>query len=171
MKKVRFFLGIGFLLLAVTGGVSGETQGNLQMVGGVCQKIESGGTGQPATRSTVLVSDAKPGEVLSFVITYRNTSKQPIKNAVVAHPIPEELEYISTSFVKTGVSQATFDVSVDGGKIYGELSRLSVTQPDGQPRPARAKDVTVVRWTVQSAIDAGEDAFVSIRGKVKEPAP
>jgi uncharacterized repeat protein (TIGR01451 family) len=169
MKK-RAFLAMGFFLFLVGSGTAGAQDG-LKMVSGIFQKIEGGGSGQPAKRETVNIADIKPGAVLAYVITYRNTGDQPIKNAVVAHPVPEELEYISTSFVKGGDSQAAFEVSVDEGKSYGDLSRLSITQPDGTPRPARAKDVTAVRWTIQSGVGAKEDAFVSIRGKVKEPTP
>jgi len=161
---------MGFLLLVASRGNS-ETPGHLNIVNAVFQKIESGGAGQPATRTTVQASEAQPGSILTYVITYRNTSKQPIKEAVLTHPVPEELEYISTSFVKMGDSHARFDVSVDGGKNYGDLSSLTVAQPDGKHRPAKAKDVTAVRWTIQSPVNAGEDAFVSIRGTVKEPSP
>jgi len=169
MKKAVFLV-MGVFLALMGSGSSGAQDG-LKMVGGVFQKIEAGQPGKPVTRETVLLTDVKPGGVISYVITYRNTGDQPVKNAVVAHPIPEELEYISTSFVKGGDSQATFEVSVDEGKSYGDLSRLSITQPDGTSRPAKAKDVTAVRWTIQSSVGAKEDAFVSIRGKVKEPTP
>jgi len=169
MKKIVFLM-IGLLLLIGEigkGSGGAETQNSLKMVGAVFQTIESGGVGKPAIRKTVMLTDVSPGTELSYVVTHRNTGNQPVKDAVITHEVPEELEYISTSSIKTGVNNATFEVSVDGGKSYGDISRLFVTPPGGESRSAKARDVTAVRWILHSEVAAGEDAFIYIRGKAK----
>jgi hypothetical protein len=58
-------------------------------------------------------------------------------------------------------------VSVDGGKTYDTLSRLTVTDADGKRRAAKSSDVTHVRWSLKSAVKPGEEGKVSFRAKVE----
>jgi uncharacterized repeat protein (TIGR01451 family) len=164
VRKIIFFVVV--LLLVVTGGV--KAGGHLEVVGAVFKEMGSRGPNGKITWKTVPITESAPGAEVSYVITFKNAGDQPLLGATAAHPVPAEVEFISTSFVKKGVSQATFEVSVDHGTIYGNLSDLKIPQDADEPRKAKAQDVTDVRWQVQSPIDAGEEISVSFRGRVKQ---
>jgi uncharacterized repeat protein (TIGR01451 family) len=55
---------------------------------------------------------ARPGDLIEYVATYRNTGKQPVKNLVATLPIPENTEFVPGSprpeNAKAGLSQEAF---------------------------------------------------------------
>ena len=81
-----------------------------------------------------------PGDKLLFATAYQNKGTVEVKNFVVTNPIPA-----GVAFVHAGTDQ--FVVSVDGGKIWGNLAQLKVIDTAGS-RPAQASDVTHIRWTL-----------------------
>lgn len=82
-----------------------------------------------------------PGDRLLFSTAYVNNGSQPVEHFVVTNPLPSAVVLASDS--ATGL-----DVSVDGGKTYGQLASLSVPDGNGATRPAQAGDVTHVRWII-----------------------
>jgi uncharacterized repeat protein (TIGR01451 family) len=52
--------------------------------------------------------DAKPGDVIEYVATYRNTGKEPIRDLQATLPIPVETEWLSGSARPSG-AQASLD--------------------------------------------------------------
>jgi uncharacterized repeat protein (TIGR01451 family) len=101
-----------------------------------------------------------PGDRLVFVLRYRNNGAQPATDFVVTNPLPAAVAFDSTS--------DTFaTVSVDGGRTWGPLASLTVTNADGSSRPARADEVTHVRWAFTQPIPAGEAGRLMFRGVVK----
>ena len=82
-----------------------------------------------------------PGDKLIFSTGYRNTGGEPVKDFVVTNPIPE-----GVMLAPEGAGDLT--VSVDGGKTWGKLASFSVSNGQGGTRPAEARDVTHVRWTL-----------------------
>jgi len=101
-----------------------------------------------------------PGDRLLFVLTYKNVGAQPASNFVVTNPIPNAVAYAGTDGIQPVVS-------VDGGKSWGPLATLKVKQPDGTLRAAQPGDVTHVRWTLATAIPAGQGGKLSFRGVVR----
>ena len=140
--------------------------------------------------STTLVSPEKvtvvPGDKLLFTLGYTNTTSAPAANFVAVNPIDPSVAF-------TGVTEDWAELSVDGGKSWGKLSQLTVldepaapgadaadtvadersgevTRPATQPvapRPARAEDVTHVRWKFAQPIPAGGTGELSFRGVVR----
>ena len=100
-----------------------------------------------------------PGDRVVFVLTYRNGSAQPATGFVINNPLPAAVSYESAEGAQPVVS-------VDGGKSWGPLAALKITQPDGTIRPATAADVTHLRWTF-AAIAPGQSGKLSFRGVVK----
>jgi uncharacterized repeat protein (TIGR01451 family) len=100
-----------------------------------------------------------PGDHVVFVLTYRNGGAQPATGFVINNPLPA-----SVSFESSEGAQPI--VSVDGGKSWGTLASLKVTQPDGSVRAATPADVTHLRWTF-AAIAPGQAGKLSFRGVVK----
>lgn len=101
-----------------------------------------------------------PGDNLVFVLAYRNAGTTPAANFVVTNPLPAAVQF-----------QAATDpqarVSVDGGRSWGLLRELSVTNPDGTRRTAQTSDVTHVRWAFATPIPVGGEGKVTFRGTVK----
>jgi len=100
-----------------------------------------------------------PGDHLLFQTDYKNTGATAADHFVVTNPVPASVAY-------AGESTAGAEMSVDGGKNYGQLSALRVKTPDGQSRPARPEDVTNLRWTL-ATIAPGTSGSLKYRGMVK----
>ncbi len=82
-----------------------------------------------------------PGDHLVFSTQYRNAGAQPVTNFVITNPIPAAVTVAPES-------AATLNVSVDGGKTWGRLATLTVSDGKGGKRAAQAGDVTHLRWTL-----------------------
>lgn len=101
-----------------------------------------------------------PGDRLVFVLNYRNASAKPAEKFVVTNPMPAAVQYAEAG-------DGTAQVSVDGGKSWGALAALQVADRDGTMRPARAEDVTHIRWAFNAPIPAGGSGKLMFRGIVK----
>ena len=101
-----------------------------------------------------------PGDRLLFVLNYRNASAKPAEKFVVTNPLPAAVQ-----FAEHGDGAA--ELSVDGGKSWGNLGALRVRSADGSLRPARADDVTHIRWAFKAPIPAGGSGKLMFRGVVK----
>ena len=128
------------------------------------QEVELKGPDGKLERKTLPAATVVPGTVVSYVIRYQNLGGQPADQVAITNPIPNGMEFVSATS-----APAVFppEVSVDGGKAFGELSKLSVSGKDGKPRPATAADVTQVRWRFQSTLKPGADGQVEFRARLK----
>lgn len=82
-----------------------------------------------------------PGDRLLFATSYENAGSEAVENFVVTNPLP--------SAIRLADADPTFDVSVDGGKTFGNLASLQVDEPEKGLRAAEARDVTHIRWTLK----------------------
>jgi uncharacterized repeat protein (TIGR01451 family) len=103
---------------------------------------------------------AKPGDVIEYVATYRNSGKQPVKNLVATLPIPENTEFIAGSArpagAKAGVSVAAFaDIP---------LKRSSVRNGVAIEEPVPLREYRYLRW---SASELGAEKAVTFAARVK----
>ncbi len=117
-----------------------------------------------------------PGDKLLFVNAYRNTGQSAVTGFVVNNPVHAAVALIE-------VVEDWALVSVDGGKSFGKLSELTVTEtatvaataeettdtaaPVQTTRPAIASDVTHIRWILASPIAPGASGELRFRGVVK----
>ncbi|NJS14452.1 MAG: DUF11 domain-containing protein [Sphingopyxis sp.] len=101
-----------------------------------------------------------PGDRLLFVLNYRNASGKPAEKFVVTNPMPSAVQYAEQG-------EGTAQVSVDGGKNWGELGQLRVADANGADRAARNEDVTHIRWAFNTPIPAGASGKLMFRGIVK----
>lgn len=101
-----------------------------------------------------------PGDKLVFVLRYRNNGATPAGDFVVTNPLP-------TAVAFEGAGDERAQVSVDGGRNWGALSALNVSNADGTSRPAAARDVTHIRWAFAQPIPAGEAGRLMFRGIVR----
>jgi uncharacterized repeat protein (TIGR01451 family) len=123
------------------------------------EKIVKDAKGEPKT-----VREAPgvvtPGEKLVFVLSYKNQGAQPATGFAVTNPIPAAVAF-------AGAESGGSDVSIDGGKSWGQLAALTVKQPDGTSRAAAPADVTHIRWNFAKPIAAGSGGQLSFRAVVK----
>lgn len=82
-----------------------------------------------------------PGDRLIFGQNYKNTSAEVVTNFVITNPLPAAVHLAPDA-------DPALELSVDGGKSWGKLAGLSVTNSDGTTRPATQADVTHVRWVL-----------------------
>jgi uncharacterized repeat protein (TIGR01451 family) len=101
-----------------------------------------------------------PGDTLVFVLRYENTGRQAATNFVITNPLPQAVRY-------TGTVDAGASVSIDGGRSWGALGDLRVREADGTMRPARADEVTHIRWAFAQPIAAGQSGRLMFRGIVR----
>ena len=117
-----------------------------------------------------------PGDKLLFINAYRNTGQTAVTGFVVNNPV-------HAAVALTEVVDDWALVSVDGGKTFGKLAELMVTetatvatgagetaeapQPKQITRPAIASDVTHIRWVLEAPIAPGASGELRFRGVVK----
>ena len=101
-----------------------------------------------------------PGDRLVFVLSYRNDGAEPATAFVLTNPVPDSVAF-------AGTDDRSAVVSADGGKTWGALSSLTVTQTDGTIRPAQVADVTHIRWSLAQPVPSGGAGELSFRGVVK----
>jgi len=66
-------------------------------------------TRAPDGRESVVAADsAKPGDILEYVVTYRNPSNEAVRDFVATLPIPQATEYIAGS-AKPATAKASLD--------------------------------------------------------------
>ncbi|MFO6448892.1 hypothetical protein ACLBKU_17305 [Erythrobacter sp. NE805] len=82
-----------------------------------------------------------PGDRLVFGTDYTNKGTEPVTNFVVTNPLPAAVQLAPDA-------DPALELSVDGGKTWGVLAKLTATNPDGTTRPATHGDVTHVRWVL-----------------------
>ena len=100
-----------------------------------------------------------PGDTLVFATHFKNAGTAPASKVVLTNPVPKGVAF-------SGESSAGSEVSVDGGRTYGQLPVLKLADLGGQIRAARREDVTTVRWIIPT-IAPGAEGSVRYRGIVR----
>jgi len=139
MRKA--FLGAVALLAMLAQPVLGEAPPPLELTGYV--KLVKITTDDAGERIVELVEPevVVPGDRLIFGTRYSNAGSRKIENFVVSNPVSAAVQ------VADDVDPA-LSVSVDGGKNWGRLGDLTITADDGSSRPAIARDISHIRWTL-----------------------
>ncbi len=106
-----------------------------------------------------------PGDKVVFTLSYANVGVLPATAFKATNPMPGPVQFL-------GAGEDWAEVSVDGGKNWGSLSKLTIMAKavEGQSeavRPATAEDVTHVRWVFSNAIAPGAKGSLSFRGVIK----
>lgn len=102
-------------------------------------------TAADGTERTELVEPSTiiPGDRLIFGTDYANNGSTVVTNFTVTNPLPTAVRLAPDA-------DPALDVSVDGGKTWGALAALIITNSDGATRSATHADVTHVRWILAS---------------------
>ncbi|MDM7954868.1 hypothetical protein [Blastomonas sp.] len=123
------------------------------------ERIDPQGTGARRVRLEP-ARQVSRGERLIYVVEYRNTGKQPVRDFTVTNPLPRTVRLDETV-------DGSEIVSIDGGRSWGVLSDLRVSLGEGGWRPANPDDVTHLRWQVGDRLMQGETRRVTFRAIVR----
>lgn len=106
-----------------------------------------------------------PGNVVLYVNTIKNSSKERAENLTVVNAIPEHMSYIKGTARCKGKCDITF--SIDGGKRFAKPSKLIVKDKKTKKRRrARATEYTTIKWVVPS-LKGGEKTTVQYRARLQ----
>lgn len=110
--------------------------------------------------------EARPGDVVEYVLHYANAGDEAARDAVIGDPIPPGTTYLAGTARGEGAEVA---FSSDGGKTYASPVSLTyeITTPSGavEKRIAQPSDYTHIRWTLR-AVAPGAAGAVSFKVRV-----
>ena len=159
MNKKLLVMLAGAIFAASTGTAAlAQATQPIQLVGDVKLDKVSVVNGKE-THALVEPKVVVPGDHLIFSTKYHNAGAVKVDNFVVTNPIPAGIQLSADGADK-------LDVSVDGGKSWGKLATLKLTDDKGAVRAAQVGDVTHVRWVVAS-VAPGASGVVSYNAIVR----
>ena len=153
-----FIRGLAACVLVAAAWPAAAQQGNPLVTQLEARKVVRGADGK---ESFAAADSAKPGDVIEYVATYRNTGKQPLRNLEATLPIPA-----NTEFVPGSANPASAKASVDA-KSYAAMPLKRTTVKDGKPVEALvpARDYRSLRWFA-GELPADKSARFTARVKV-----
>ncbi|MEQ3636311.1 hypothetical protein [Alcanivorax sp.] len=98
-------------------------------------------------------TEASPGDIVEYRLTYTNNGDQPLSGLVITGPIPTNTVYLKGS-AATQVN-ADFTVSIDNGDSFqAEPITKIVTGENGQAKNVEVSpsDYTQVRWQPKGSL-------------------
>jgi uncharacterized repeat protein (TIGR01451 family) len=146
------------VLIAAVWPAAAQQQGSPLVTHLEARKVVRGADGK---ESLSAADNAKPGDVIEYVATYRNTGKQPIRNLAATLPIPG-----NTEFVPGSANPANAQASVDA-KSFAAMPLKRTTVKDGKPIEALVpvRDYRALRWHA-AELPADKTATFTARVKV-----
>lgn len=125
--------------------------------------------GVKTTETLVPAKGNVPGDVLSQVVTAKNTSLKALKNVRIPLNVPKATFYVAS---EKGTDEARTEYSIDGGKTFAPAPlKRKVTVTENGKSVIREVDVKpseyqAVRWTV-SELAPGQTLKLGYRVQVK----
>ncbi len=103
-------------------------------------------------------STARPGQVVEYRLFARNEGDTtlPPGTVVVSGPVPDGTTFVANSATPTSDEVLT-EFSVDG-ETFGDGDAPLFKTVAGARQPAAPSDYTVVRWTLLTPLEPGQDA-------------
>lgn len=110
--------------------------------------------------------DGKPGDVLQYSATYRNTGAAAAGKLLATVPVPP-----GTTFIEASAEPAQAMASTDGNSFAPMPLTRMVKQADGSTRKESVPlaDYRALRWEI-GTLPAGGSAVVSLRVRIDSPA-
>lgn len=113
-------------------------------------------------RRLVEAARVAPGDSVIYAIHWQNAGPEPAEAVVITNPIPKHMVCVTIE----DAAAARTTVSVDGGRTFGPLSRLTVSGPNGTTRPAALADCTHVRWNFDQPLAPGNKGTLHFRASL-----
>ena len=115
----------------------------------------------------VPAEQAKPGEIIEYRATYKNTSKQAVKDLMATLPVPQGLEYLPKT-----ASPAKLLASIDGKNYEAVPLMKKVKGADGKMviREVPLSEYRYLRWPM-GTLAASAESVVKARMRVSPIEP
>ena len=123
------------------------------------RKVVRGADGK---ETFVSAGNAKPGEVIEYVATYRNATSQPVRNLEATLPIPANTEIVFESARPNAAKASVDSVSFAVMPLMRKVKRNGGKETE-EPVPAR--EYRYLRW-YPGELAGGKSAVFSARVKV-----
>ena len=117
-----------------------------------------------AVTSYIAADLVLPSDIIMYSIRVTNTGELDAENIVLVSQIPANLLFIEGSAFSDHFNTV---FSINFGESFLPRDELIIINEDGTERPAEARDLTNIRWTMISATASGESRRVSFRAIVK----
>jgi uncharacterized repeat protein (TIGR01451 family) len=151
-----------FLALCLSLAASGQSPGPVET------RLEQAKVARAADGQESLVpADApKPGDVIQYTATYRNTGPQGVRNLEATLPIPPQTELVASSDRPAGARAST------DGKTFGAmpLKRKKLVQGKEVEETVPLREVRFLRWSAPE-LAAGQSAAFSARVRIVDNRP
>lgn len=128
-------------LIACAGAAFAQQPGNAVETKLEARKVVAAADGK---ETTTAAGEARPGDVIEYAATYRNTTKQPVRNLQATLPIPHNTEYVPGS-ARPGEARASLDA-----QAYEPMPLRRKVQRDGKTveEPVPPREYRSLRWSV-----------------------
>ena len=153
MKPFRLLAG---LLLATAFAVSAQTPGPLE-TRLAQQKVVRSADGK---ESTAAADTVRPGDVIEYTATYRNTGKQPLRKLEATLPIPPNTELLPGS-ARPANARASLD-----GRTFADMPLKRTVVRDGKQvqEDVPLREYRALRWYPD---ELGPDKTVAYTARVR----
>lgn len=141
------------------GSADAQGAGGIQISNSVFREVTVKNPDGGMATKLVPAERAAPGDEMIYEIEYRNAGTDTATEVAIENPLPDEVVFVGAPVPPTAVS-------VDDGKTFDSLARLTVTGADGRPRAAQPADVTNLRWVVPT-VAGGAGGKMTFRVRVK----
>ena len=137
-------------------------QGVFAQAGAVQTRLEAHKVERAADGKETLgdAQAARPGDLIEYTATYRNTGKQPVRNLEATLPIPANTEYVAGS-AKPGAAKASVDAHAFGAL---PLKRRVVRDGKEVEESVPLREYRYLRWYPG---ELAADQSVSFTARVK----
>lgn len=117
--------------------------------------------GRPGAEQLVAAEAVKPGELLQYTTTFRNTGKLPARRLAATLPIPAGTDYVASPD-----AEADLQASLDGTSFDAVPLMRRVNAPDGKTLtvPVPLTEYRVLRWPAR---DLAAGASFTTRARVR----
>jgi len=135
-------------------------------IGITAEKVVMVEEGGKQIEKLVAATDAAPGDILVYTLSYENKGDETATKVALVDPIPDTTTYIVGSVFGPA---ATVAFSIDEGKTFKSPSLLVYSVKVGDKmvsRKASPEQYTHIRWTVKE-IPAGKSGVAGFRVRVK----
>ncbi len=150
-------LGLALASIAAIAPCCADAAGPVQFASDVfVERFQATPSGRVA-RTLERVERLQQGDRVIFVVNWKAARTSEF---TVTNPMPR-----AVSFQRSAAGDE--EVSVDGGRTWGDLSALTIREADGAMRHAVPEDVTHLRWRIPSVLAAQGEGQMIYRGIVR----
>jgi uncharacterized repeat protein (TIGR01451 family) len=163
MKSIRVLVSIA-LLSGWAHTVLADQQGHIKLQTVFEQvKVTTDKSGQQ--HSDIVPADkVVPGTEVVWYVNYQIIGNDPVTNAVIVDPVPQNMSYVAGS---AAGDNADITFSVDGGQTWGKPETLQMKNADGTLRGATPKDYTAIRWILKGKLAPGAKGTVTFHAMLQ----